>query len=123
IRHQQKRVELAYRSSERPRLVDAYVELADALLRSDAPDKSIAVYERVLEHDPDNVRAKSALETLAPPAPPKSAPGQVKLAPSAPSRGGDYVDLGSFLLDEEGPKDLRMRIEDEEPTGDEQKDF
>jgi tetratricopeptide (TPR) repeat protein len=34
------------------------------------------------------------------------------------------VDLGAMLLDEdEGPKDLRMRIEDEEPTGDEQQDF
>ncbi len=124
VRHQQKRVELAYRSGDRARLVDAYVELADALLRSDAPDKSIAVYQRVLEHDPDNVRARSALETLAPPEPPRQAAASTpRLAPSAPARGGDYVDLGSFLLDDEGPKDLRMRIEDEEPTGDEQKDF
>jgi tetratricopeptide (TPR) repeat protein len=37
--------------------------------------------------------------------------------------GGDYVDLGALLLDDEGPMDTRMRIEDEEPTGDEQKDF
>jgi tetratricopeptide (TPR) repeat protein len=28
-----------------------------------------------------------------------------------------------MLLDEEGPKDTRMRIEDEEPSGDEEKDF
>jgi tetratricopeptide (TPR) repeat protein len=33
------------------------------------------------------------------------------------------MDLGAFLLDEEPAKDTRMRIEDEEPTGDEQKDF
>jgi tetratricopeptide (TPR) repeat protein len=133
IRHQQKRVELAYRQGDRSRLVEAYVELADALLRSDAPDKSIAVYQRVLEHDPENLRAKSALETLVPPAPPAPAPA----APASPAKPaaqrpaaappvvpeGGYVDLGSFLFDEEGPKDTRMRIEDEEPTGDEQKDF
>jgi tetratricopeptide (TPR) repeat protein len=126
IAHQQKRVELAYRQGDRAKLVDAYVELADALLRSDAPDKSIAVYQRVLEHDPDNVRAKSALETLAPPAPPKKADAQrpSKPAPAA-TPAGDYVDLGSFLLDEEEAPvmDTRMRIQDEEPTGDEQKDF
>ncbi|MFI5214304.1 MAG: tetratricopeptide repeat protein, partial [Gemmatimonadales bacterium] len=125
IAHQQKRVELAYRQGDRAKLVDAYVELADALLLSDAPDKSIAVYQRVLEHDPDNVRAKSALETLAPPVPPQKAEPQraSKPAPAAPA--GGYVDLGSFLLDEEEAPamDTRMRIQDEEPTGDEQKDF
>jgi tetratricopeptide (TPR) repeat protein len=121
VRHQQKRVELAYRLGDRARLVDAYVELADSLLRSDEPDKAIAVYQRVLEHDPGNVRAKSAIETLAPPTAPAPAAPAVKAAPTAPA--GGYVDLGAMLLDEEGPKDLRMRIEDEEPTGDEQKDF
>ena len=126
IAHQQKRVELAYRQGDRVKLVDAYIELADALLRSDAPDKSIAVYQRVLEHDPDNARAKSALETLAPPAPPRKAEPQkpAKAAPAA-APAGEYVDLGSFLLDEEAAPamDTRMRIQDEEPTGDEQKDF
>jgi tetratricopeptide (TPR) repeat protein len=35
-----------------------------------------------------------------------------------------FVDLGALVLDEdEAPKDTRMRVEDEEPTGDEQKDF
>jgi len=122
VRHQQKRVELAYRQGDRARLVDAYVELADALLRSNDPEKAIAVYQRVLEHDPENARAKSAIETLAPPAPPQAAAPSVR-APAAPV-GGDYVDLGAMLLeDEDGPKDLRMRIQDEEPTGDEQKDF
>jgi tetratricopeptide (TPR) repeat protein len=121
IRHQQKRVELSYRQGDRQRLVDAYLELADALLRSNEPDKSIAVYQRVLEHDPENVRARSAVETLAPPEPqtPVRTPMPAERAPA-----GDYVDLGAMLLEEERqPKDLRMRIQDEEPTGDEQKDF
>ncbi|MBI4542113.1 MAG: tetratricopeptide repeat protein [Gemmatimonadetes bacterium] len=121
VRHQQKRVEIAHRQGDRARLVDAYLELADALLRSDDSEKAIAVYRRVLEHDPEHVRARSALDTLAPPA--------VPAAPAAPEpvaagvASGEYVDLGALLLDEETPKDTRLRIEDEEPSGDEQKDF
>lgn len=124
VRHQQRRVEIAYRRGDKAHLVDAYVELADALLRSNDPDKAIAVYQRVLEHDPSNVRSKSALDTLAPPAAPFAAP---KAPPAAAvAAKGDYVDLGALLFDEEdeGPvKDTRMRIEDEEPSGDEKKDF
>jgi tetratricopeptide (TPR) repeat protein len=125
VRHHQKRVELAYRQGDKAHLVDAYLELGDALLRSDDPQKAMAVYQRVLEHDPANMRARTAIDTLGPPAP------AVAAAPSAPApaavpaaAGGDYVDLGALLLDEEeGPKDTRMRIQDEEPSGDEQKDF
>jgi tetratricopeptide (TPR) repeat protein len=126
VRHQQKRVELAYRQGDRARLVDSYLELADALLRSNDAEKSLAVYQRVLEHDPENVRARSAVETLAPPAPPEPvAPARTTRAPAAPAAApGEYVDLGAFLLEEEeAPKDTRMRIQDEEPTGDEQLDF
>ncbi len=125
VRHQQKRVELAYRSGDRSRLVDAYVELADALLRSNEPGKSVAVYQRVLEHDPDNARARSALETLEPPPPPAPPVEQQRKSTKAPTPEpvGGFMDLGAFLLDEEPVKDTRMRIEDEEPTGDEQKDF
>lgn len=124
VRHQQRRVEIAYRRGDKAHLVDAYLELADALLRSNDPAKAIAVYQRVLEHDPSNVRSKSALDTLAPPAAPPAAP---KAPPAAAvAAKGDYVDLGALLFDEEdeGPvKDTRMRIEDEEPSGDEKKDF
>lgn len=126
VRHHQKRVELAYRQGDRARLADAYLELADALLRSGEADKAVAVYQRVLEHDPANQRAKSAIETLAPPpsaAPPPRRATQPPAPAAGPVGGGDFVDLGAMLLDEEVPKDTRMRIEDEEPSGDEQKDF
>ena len=128
VRHHQKRVELAYRQGDRSRLADAYLELADALLRSGEADKAVAVYQRVLEHDSANERARSAIETLAPPpsaAPPPRRATQPPPAAAAagPVGGGDFVDLGAMLLDEETPKDTRMRIEDEEPSGDEQKDF
>jgi tetratricopeptide (TPR) repeat protein len=126
VRHHQKRVELAYRQGDRSRLAGAYLELADALLRSGEADKAVAVYQRVLEHDPGSVRARLAVETLAPPAPAKppapAAPARPGRAEMTPPSGG-FVDLGAMLLDEEGPKDTRMRIEDEEPSGDEQKDF
>src|SRR5213595_2575701 len=59
VRHRQKQVEFAFKSGDKAKLIDAYVELADTLLRSDLPDKSRAVYKRVAEHDPANERAKA----------------------------------------------------------------
>jgi len=121
VRYHQKRVELAYRQGDRPRLAGAYLELADALLRSGEAEKAVAVYQRVLEHDPGNARAKSAIETLSPPAAPER-PSRPAPEPAAAPAGG-FVDFGAMLFEDDHPKDTRMRIEDEEPSGDEQKDF
>jgi tetratricopeptide (TPR) repeat protein len=122
VRYHQKLVELAYREGNRARLTDAYLELADALLRTGEAERAVAVYQRVLEHDPGNARARSAVESLVPaPAPPPPGPAPVAAAPAAPAEG--FVDLGALLLEGEGAKDTRMRIEDEEPSGDEEKDF
>ena len=66
ISHHQKRVEYAVRSRDRDRLTYSYLELADALFRSGAGDKAVAVYGRVLELEPANERAEFALSTLAP---------------------------------------------------------
>jgi tetratricopeptide (TPR) repeat protein len=119
VRHHQKRVEYAFRRGEQAHLVDAYLALSDALFRSGAMERARAVYQRVLELDATNERARTALATLEPaPAVPAGKPA--KPAPAT----GDFVDLGALVLDEEArPKDARMRIEDEEPTGDEQRDF
>ncbi len=122
VRYHQKRVELAYRQGDRQRLAGAYLELADALLRSGEAEKAVAVYQRVLEHDAGNSRAKTAIETLAPPATPARAARAAPM-PEAAEPAGGFVDFGAMLLEDEGPKDTRMRIEDEEPSGDEQKDF
>ncbi len=121
VRYHQKRVELSYRQGDRQRLAGAYLELADALLRSGEAEKAVAVYQRVLEHDPGNVRAKTGIETLAPPAAPARPSRPAPEAAAAPS--GGFVDFGAMLLEDDHPKDTRMRIEDEEPSGDEQKDF
>jgi tetratricopeptide (TPR) repeat protein len=64
VRYYQRRVEYAYRSGDRDSLLGAYVDLADALARVQAEDKAIAVYWRVLEHDPENARAQLALQLL-----------------------------------------------------------
>jgi tetratricopeptide (TPR) repeat protein len=80
VNHHQKRVELAYRMGDRAPLLEAYLGLGDALGKSGAIDKATAVYGRVIEHDPGNVRAAAALARLgvaglapAKPAPPPAA--------------------------------------------------
>ncbi len=64
VLHHQKRVEYAVRANDRVRLVEAYVELADALFRSGDPEKARVVYGRVLELSPTNGRARFALGLL-----------------------------------------------------------
>jgi tetratricopeptide (TPR) repeat protein len=130
VRHRQKQVEFAFKAGDKASLIEAYLELADTLLRADLADKARAVYERVVEHDPRNQRARAALAMLAPaPAPPK---GEGKVAAKdakmrvrdEASAEGDFVDLAAMILEEEeGPRDTRMKVEDEEPTGDEEQDF
>ena len=123
IRYYQKLVELAYRVGNRTRVVDAYLELGDALVRVGAVEKALAVYGRVAESEPDNARARAAIDSLAPP-PPPSAPVKAAPSPAAPAEG--FVDLGAMVLDGDAgarPKDTRMRVQDEEPTGDEERDF
>jgi tetratricopeptide (TPR) repeat protein len=148
IRHHQKRVELAFRGGEREPLLEAYLSLGDALARAGAGDKAAAVYSRVQEHDPGNLRAEAALATLAsmpavrpprpatrpasaapapeaasaPPAPPPPEPPKVVTAGAA---GADFVDFGSMVLeDKAAPRDTRMRVDRRDPVGDdEQREF
>jgi tetratricopeptide (TPR) repeat protein len=123
VRHHQKRVEFAFRRNDKARLVEAYLGLSDALMRSGALERAQAVYQRVLEHDPHNERALSALAALAPPPAQRAEPREVAAEPAAAAEGG-FVDLGALVLEDElAPKDTRLRVQDEEPTGDEQRDF
>ena len=136
VRFFQKRVELSFRLGDRGNLVEAYVELGDALVRSGALDKAVAVYRRVAEHDPENARAVAALQSLAPPeeaAPAPAAAATHRPAAEAPSgrtskavpiADDGFVDLGALVMEDDvAPRNTRMRVGDEEPTGDEQKDF
>jgi tetratricopeptide (TPR) repeat protein len=143
VRHRQKGVEFAFKSGDKAKLIDAYVELADTLLRSDLPDKARAVYQRVVEHDPGNARATAALSMLAPVASPPPPEPKAKAKPAARDAEGktaprdakmkvrhdtddtgEFVDLSAMMLEEEQPeRDTRMKVADEEPTGDEEQDF
>jgi len=117
VGHHQKRVEYAYRLGEKSQLVSAYLSLGNALFRSGALDRARAIYERVLEHDPDNASARDAIANLTPSEPAPAA------APAARRESG-YVDLGEFILGgDKSEKDTRMRVEEDEPSGDEQRDF
>jgi tetratricopeptide (TPR) repeat protein len=93
VRHHQKRVEYAFRSNDKARLAEAYVELADALFRDGQSEKAKQVYGRVLELSPDDVRATAALESFGtPPQPMESTPAPRPSARpsriSTPSKGG-----------------------------------
>ena len=131
IRHHQKLVEFAYRSGSKPRLLEAYLALADALVEMGEPAKAEAVYYRVVDHEPENERARSALARLAAPRPTGGLADQATVtagsaADAAPAsrKSGGFVDLGSLLTEEAGPRrDTRMRIEGPAPTDDEQRNF
>jgi tetratricopeptide (TPR) repeat protein len=139
VKHQQKRVEFAFRTNDRSRLIDAYLALADVLVRSDMPDKARSIYQRVLNLAPEEPRATVALDTLAgpsaaPSAMPAGTPSAARLPlvpprPAAtptptpsPARSA-FVNLGDFLRDAAQPKDTRMVVPEHEPTGDEEADF
>ena len=148
ISHYQKLVELAYRTGSRGRMLEAYLALAGTLRRLGESDKAMAVYQRVLDHEPGNQAAERALAEMAgppaeePPRPRSGGPRPAAVPPSAqrpapspasPSPppvgagsalGADFVDLGSLVLEGTArPRDTRMRIEGATPTDDEQKNF
>ena len=141
VRFHQKRVEYAFRTNDKLRLIEAYLALAGALLGTQQAEKARAVYQRVLDLAPDDIRAQAALESLSlvdstppepEPAPRKSGARKAVSPPSSPvrTRGADpvapptegYVNLGD-LLRTDGPKSTRMIVDEEEPTGDEEADF
>jgi len=138
VRHHQKRVEYAFRRNERGTLIEAYLQLADALFRAGTLDKARAIYQRVLDLAPDDARVQAALEAFpAPEASPAPVPapqtgraGGSGSRPSAPvtapraSVGDDeFVNLGDWLRGDEVQKNTRMVVQEQEPTGDEEADF
>jgi tetratricopeptide (TPR) repeat protein len=95
VRYHQKRVEYAFRSNDKPRLSEAYVELADALFRDGQAEKAKQVYHRVLELSPEDMRARAALESfgtprmpieVAPPPTPRTSTRPFRAV--TPSKGG-----------------------------------
>lgn len=109
----QKQVEYAFRAGDTESMVRAYLDLGRHLGSPAENPKSRAVYQRVLEMDPANEEARRVLAVPAAPAAP---------APAAPE--DDYVDLGSLIMeDEPAERTTRFVVEEEEPSGDEDRDF
>lgn len=104
----QKQVELAYRAGDRVGLTSRYLELGDALLRAGMRAPAVAVYQRVLEHEPGDTRAMGALASLGVSVAPLPAERDSKPATS-------YVDLSALILDDAPVKDSRMRVDAGEP--------
>lgn len=144
VRHHQKRVEYAFRLNERGRLIEAYLELADALFRAGQMEKARAIYQRVLDLAPDDLRAQTALESFpaaeptpapaAPVAPREASPrrtGNAARAAASPTTrpevpvaaDDDFVNLGDWLRGDVVQKSTRMVVPEQEPTGDEEADF
>lgn len=139
VKHHQKRVEYAYRTNDRAQLVESYLQLADALFRSGQVDKSRSIYQRVLELSPDDARARAALSAMpveAPEPEPERKSGTtprrstsvqkpVKLEKAKPTPVGSeaFVNLGDWMRADESPKDTRMVVAEQEPTGNEEADF
>jgi len=137
VKHHQKRVEYAFRTNDRPRLIEAYLALGDALLRADQADKARTVYQRVIDLAPNDLRAQAAIESLTVAADrakptPRATPGvrppasgqAVPAKPAAPAQpANNFVNLGDWLRDSSGPKDTRMVVAEQEPSGDEEADF
>jgi tetratricopeptide (TPR) repeat protein len=140
VRHHQKRVEYAFRTNERGRLIEAYLELANALFCAGQVEKSRAIYQRVLDLSPEDPRAQAALDNFpepereeetpepakgraAAPAPREQSPEPAPFVSPATTSDDEFVNLGDWLRDDEAPKDTRMVVQEQEPTGDEEADF
>jgi len=119
VRHHQKRVEYAFRTNDRARLVDAYLELADALFRSGQADKARTVYQRVLELAPEEIRAQAALSAFIEPS---AAPNAAKKPSSQTPRnsGGTPERSGVFRRytgeSKREPEPVPARVEPKVPT-------
>ncbi len=109
IHRHQARVEVASRMRDVPRLCEAYVGLAEALVREGSTEKSVAVYRRILELDEHNVPARDALRAMAP-----------DVISSTPE---GFVDFGAMVIDDAGPRSTRMRTETPDVAPDEADTF
>lgn len=106
----QKRVEYAFRGGDRDAQVYAYLDLGRHLAAEGNADKARAVFQRVLELEPEHEEARAAVDAAA--------------AAAAQPPADDFVDLAALIMDDEaqGPT-TRFVVEEREPTGDEDRDF
>ncbi len=140
VRIHQKRVEYAFRTNDKSRLIAAYLDLGQSLGDAGQPEKARAVYQRVLDLAPDDLRAQVALSALADAAPapapppvrggpspvstrPRATPARAQAAVAPSAASADFVNLGELLRDPAGQRSTRIVVPEHEPTGDEEADF
>ena len=119
----QKRVEYAFRSGDREEQVVAYLALGRHFSAAGEVEKAEAVYRRVLELDPGNHEALTAVAARPEPRPAAGAPAAP--ARPAPPAASEYVDLAALVLGEDDGREASTRfvVEEREPSGDEDRDF
>jgi len=111
----QRLVEYAFRKNDQDTLIQAYLELAGCLARTDSPMKANAVYQQVLALSPGHPGATAGIQELQ-----GTAPSEDR-SPVASSE--EYVDLGSLILGDDAEKTTRWKVAADTPSGDEEADF
>ncbi len=111
----QRMVEYAFRTADQPTLINAYLELAVVLTRTQATTKAKAIYQQVLSLAPGHPAAQEGLAAL------EGEP--VGKAPTQVASSEEYVDLGSMILGDGEEKTTRWQVTADSPSGDEQADF
>ncbi|MFL5537893.1 MAG: tetratricopeptide repeat protein, partial [Longimicrobiaceae bacterium] len=121
----QKRVEYAFRSGDREEQVVAYLALGRHFSAAGEAEKAEAVYRRVLELDPGNQEALTAVAARPAARPAAGAPARSAPARPAPPAAGEYVDLAALVLGDDDGREASTRfvVEEREPSGDEDRDF
>jgi tetratricopeptide (TPR) repeat protein len=115
----QKQVEYAFRSGDRARLIQAYLDLGRHLESGESAAKAVAVYQRVLDLDAGNMEARRALAPAPDAGASRSHPGR-----QGPPADEGYVDLAALIFEDDSREaSTRFVVDEEEPTGDEDRDF
>jgi tetratricopeptide (TPR) repeat protein len=120
----QQRIDYAEASGDRDLMARSWLDLAHEQKRSGQDQKARSSFQRVLELSPGNTEATEALAPppAPPPPPPPPAPAPAAVAPAKKGKS-DYIDLASFLEDDEQPDSSRFVVAEKPPTGDEERDF
>ena len=113
----QSRVQYAVMVGDEQRQLAAYMDLGACLERAGEAAKAESVYRHVLELWPEYEGARTALRGVA------GGSAVPEGGPAAAGDEGDYIDLGGLLREEEGEATTRFVVPDEEPSGDEERDF
>ena len=141
VRHQQKRVEYAFRTNDRVGLIDAYLALADVAAAIGPGGQGAHRSTSACSISRPTSRGRVSRSTRSPrrqPQRPRAAradtaevsaarrPRSAAEAAAGHRHAGDapeLVNLGDWLRDDAHPKDTRMVVAEQEPSGDEEADF